>query len=120
MPSDERPNLPPRHTGPVRFVAESYWVVYTRNGLPAGSGSTPEEAAEEAWSRWLPTGITREKWEAMERAVEFVREFASEFGGRPLLDETGYVGQLDHTDCASVLECVLEADAILAALEASA
>lgn len=73
--------------------------------------------ADETWQVFeLCTGITREEWEAMERAVELARELRAELGGRPLLDETGYVGQIDHKDCATVLELVLEADAILAAL----
>lgn len=70
----DRPKLPPGYTGPVRCTESMgrasgsvYWAVFCPAGDRVITGGTREMAVERAWAHWLPTGITRERWEAMER-----------------------------------------------------
>lgn len=84
----------------------------TINGVEySAAGKTPEEKAANAWGTWrVMSGITREKWEAMERACEFVRDISSELSPEGLFHGLERLGEHD------VQPIIEEADAILEAL----
>ena len=72
--ASERPKLPPGW----------YWH---EDGLPHMVDGGYMDDADGAWSIWSENSdVTRERWEAMERAVEFVAEFRDRYE----------CGDLDH------------------------